>query len=515
MSSRLPRWQVVALLLLTAWLYASILTRLFLQWVGPSSDPNFQHGIFVPLFALFVLWQDRKKLGTVASSPSWVGLALVVSSLLTLVLGVLGAENFLSRVSLLILLAGLIILFRGWTFFRAVLFPWAFLILMIPIPNLIIQQVTFPLQLLASKLATGMLELVGVPVLRQGNMIVLAAMPLDVAEACSGIRSLLTLVTLAIIYGYLMETRIWVRVLLACCALPIAVVANSFRVFGTGMLVQYWDPDKAEGFFHTFEGWLIFVVALVMLFAVHRLISLIWKSGSPAAPRATASEENQSENTLHIKAGAPRFGIAAVLMLATAVGLQAHSRSEYFPPRASLSSLPSQIDGWTGLDQTIDQQTLDILGPGEYLVRDYENTSQPQPPINLYIAYFPTQKAGDTIHSPNHCLPGAGWVPTSRTIIQLTRPDGSSFPVNQYVVSKAGDRQLVLYWFQAHGRAVASEYWAKYYLVADAIRLNRSDGGLIRLMSPMYRGETPEAAQARILQLGSQFFPLLDSYIPR
>jgi exosortase len=277
--SNSPRWQAVALLLLVAWLYASILAHLLLQWVGPSRDPNFEHGIFVPLFALFVLWQDRNRLKAIPSAPSWAGLPLVVLSLLMLVLGVLGAELFFSRVSLLILLAGLIILFQGSTFFRAVLFPWAFLILMIPIPNLILQQVTFPLQLLASKLATNLLDLVGVPVLRQGNVIVLASMPLDVAEACSGIRSLLTLVTLAIIYGYLMETRIWVRVVLALSAVPIAVAANSFRIFGTGLLVQYWDPDKAEGFFHAFSGWLIFVVALIMLFAVHRAISLLWKSG--------------------------------------------------------------------------------------------------------------------------------------------------------------------------------------------------------------------------------------------
>lgn len=277
--SRLSRWQAGALLLLLGWLYASILARLFLQWVGPNRDPNFEHGIFVPLFALFVLWQDRKKLETMAPAPSWTGLPLVVLSLLMLILGVLGAELFFSRVSLLILLAGLIVLFQGWALFRAVLFPWTFLILMIPIPNLILQQVTFPLQLQAARLATGLLELVGVPVLRQGNVIVLASIPLDVAEACSGIRSLLTLVTLAIIYGYLTETRKWVRVVLAVAAVPIAVAANSFRVFGTGLLVQYWDPDKAEGFFHAFSGWLIFVVALIMMFAVHRAISLLW--GSP------------------------------------------------------------------------------------------------------------------------------------------------------------------------------------------------------------------------------------------
>ena len=216
-----------------------------------------------------------------------------------------------------------------------------------------------------------------------------------------------------------------------------------------------------------------------------------------------------------MKNGSLRFGITAGLMLATALVLQAHSRTEFFPPRASLSSLPLQIDEWTGTESVLDQQTLDILGPGEFLVRDYENASQPQPWINLYIAYFPSQKAGDTIHSPNHCLPGAGWVPTSRERVQIARPNGSSFPVNRYVVAKSGDRQLVLYWFQGHGRVVASEWWAKYYLVSDSIRMNRSDGALVRLMTPMLDGESPDATQARMMKLGSQFLPLLDSYIPR
>lgn len=216
-----------------------------------------------------------------------------------------------------------------------------------------------------------------------------------------------------------------------------------------------------------------------------------------------------------MKTNSFRFGIAAVLMLATAIVLQAHSRSEYFPPRKSLSSFPSHIDGWSGTDETLDQQTLDILGPGEFLVRDYENEDSPQPSINLYIAYFPSQKAGDTIHSPNHCLPGAGWVPTSREVVQIPAPDGSLFPANRYVVAKTGERQLVLYWFQGHGRQVASEYWAKYYLVSDAVRINRSDGGLVRLMTPMMNGESADAAEARLMKLGSQFLPMLDRYIPR
>src|SRR5271169_6064436 len=241
----LPRWQGVALLLLTAWLYASILAHLFLQWVGPHSDPNFQHGIFVPLFAGFVLWQDRKQLAAITPAPSWAGFPLVLLSMVVLVLGVLGADIFLPRVSLLILLAGLILMFQGWKFFRAVLFPWAFLILMIPIPALIMNRFTFPLQLLAARLSAALLELVGVVVLLGGNVLTLpSGQQLDVAEACSGIRSLLTLVTLAIVYGYLMETRTWVRVVLVCLTVPIAVVANSFRVFATGLLMQFGYIDE-------------------------------------------------------------------------------------------------------------------------------------------------------------------------------------------------------------------------------------------------------------------------------
>ncbi|MFZ3263329.1 MAG: VPLPA-CTERM-specific exosortase XrtD [Terriglobales bacterium] len=516
---RLQGW---SLLLLVVWLYYSILCHLGIQWI---SDPNFSHGIFVPAFSLFVLWQDREKLKNLESEPSWLGFPLIVLALLMLVLGVLGVELFTSRLSLLVLLAGIILLFRGRAFFRAVLFPWAFLILMIPLPNLILQKFTFPLQMLASKMSTFMLQLIGVPALREGNVIHLPYMSLEVAEACSGIRSLLSLLTLAIIYGYLMEKRNWVRIVLACAAVPIAVIANGLRIFGTGIVGEYWDPDKAQGFFHEFQGWLIFVVTLILLFAMHRLINLIWKpipdsGGKPASPPTRHADlANGVEKRSHVQGSvsmrSPRFLVPALLMFATAVGLQAHSQEEVFPPRQPLSALPAQIDGWTGTDETLDQPTLDILGPGEFLVRDYENASQPQPWISLFIAYFPSQKMGDTIHSPNHCLPGAGWVPTVKQIVQLKAPDGTTFPVNRYVVSKAGDRQIVLYWFQAHGRAVASEYSAKYYLIADSIRMHRSDGALIRFMSPMYPGESPDDAQARVMGLGNHFLPVLNNYIPR
>ena len=277
-SERTPWWQFLILGTALLWLYAPVLSRLIHQWVR---DPNYSHGFFVPAFSLYVLWQERDRLSSLPLRPSWSGLLLLAIAVVVLTAGTLGAELFLSRVSFLIALAGLVVLFFGWNHLRASFFPWIFLLLMIPIPNIVLNQITFPLQLLASKVAAVVLPIFGVPVLREGNVIQLPVMSLEVAEACSGIRSLMSLTTLAIIYGYLLETRMSIRVILAVASIPIAVVANGLRIIGTGLLVQYWDPEKAEGFFHAFSGWLIFVVSLMLLFLLHRGLQKLQRKEGP------------------------------------------------------------------------------------------------------------------------------------------------------------------------------------------------------------------------------------------
>ncbi|PYX86812.1 MAG: exosortase, partial [Acidobacteria bacterium] len=198
------RWQAALIVLLVGWIYLPILARLSSQW---WHDPNFSHGFFVPAFSFYVLWEKRGELAALRKKPSWTGLPILISALAILIIGVLGAELFLSRLSLLFVIAGLVVFFLGWRHQKTILFPWAFLLMMIPIPSILFNQITFPLQLLASKLAAHVLPWMGVPVFREGNVIQLPAMALEVAEACSGIRSLLSLATLAIIYGYLMENR--------------------------------------------------------------------------------------------------------------------------------------------------------------------------------------------------------------------------------------------------------------------------------------------------------------------
>ncbi len=210
----------------------------------------------------------------------------------------------------------------------------------------------------------------------------------------------------------------------------------------------------------------------------------------------------------------PRFLAAALLIAAAAIFLQARARSEVFPPRLTLKQFPAQLDGWTGTDVAIDKEVLDILGPGDFLLRIYQDPQKTQY-TDLFIAYFRSQRAGDTIHSPQHCLPGSGWLPVENQRITLTIPGHEPFPANRYLIAKGDSRQLVLYWFWAHDRGVASEYWAKFYLVADSIKMNRSDGSLVRITTPIYPGETADTAQQRLLPFVGNVGPLLDSYIPR
>ena len=264
-------WGSALIGVLMAAVYYRVLAKLVTDW---WQIPDFSHGFLVPIFAAYLVWTKRTALLETKIAPTWSGIALVFLGLAVLLLGVYGAELFLSRISLVILLAGLVLGFGGWQLLKELRFPLLVLLLAIPIPFIVFNEITLPLQTLASKLASALLPLFGVPVLREGNVIELPAMKLEVAEACSGIRSLMSLFTLAVFYGYFMDKSNLRRVLLALASIPIAIAANALRILGTGLCVQYWDPDKALGFFHEFSGWVMFLVSLGCLYIVHRVMCL-------------------------------------------------------------------------------------------------------------------------------------------------------------------------------------------------------------------------------------------------
>lgn len=283
---RSVRVVVVSLVLVAvgfAVLYQHVLVKLVHDW---ATDGNYSHGFLIAPVSAFLVWERRDRLAAAALRPTWLGLPVVVASVAVLAAGVLGAELFLTRISMLGVLAGAVLFLGGWQTLRILAFPLGVLLLAIPIPAILFNQVAFPLQLLASRFGEFALVVAGVPVLREGNVITLSNITLEVAEACSGIRSLVSLLTLAIIYGYIMDRRVWARVALALASIPVAIAANGIRVAGTGIAAYYIGPAAADGFFHEFSGWLVFIVAFVLLFAVQR--ALAWtgrnRTGGPARP---------------------------------------------------------------------------------------------------------------------------------------------------------------------------------------------------------------------------------------
>ena len=255
-----------------AFLYRQVIVDLVHDW---SRDDNYSHGFLIVPVALYLAWERRIRFASTERRPSTFGLILVLGSVLLLLVGVLGAEFFTTRISMLGIIAGSLVFLFGWEHLRIMLFPVAFLLLMIPIPTIIFNQVAFPLQLLASRFAEGTLATCQVPVFREGNVINLANTSIEVAEACSGIRSLIALLTLGIVYGYFMEARLWVRIVLALATIPVAIAANALRVAGTGLAAHFYGSSAAQGFFHSFSGWLLFLVAFTMLFALHRILRMI------------------------------------------------------------------------------------------------------------------------------------------------------------------------------------------------------------------------------------------------
>jgi exosortase len=264
-------------------LYADVLAKLLLAW---RTDDNYSHGFFIVPIALYLAWERRDQLAAASARPSSLGLLIVLASAVVLAAGVLGAELFLTRISLVGMLGGIVLFMFGWRHLRILAFPLLFLVLMIPLPAIIFNKIAFPLQLLASRAGEFALSSVDIPVLREGNVLVLANTSLEVAEACSGIRSLISLLTLGIVFGYLADSRAWVRTIVALSTIPVAVVSNGARVAGTGIAAHRFGPAAAQGFFHEFSGWAVFVVAFAMMLGLQR--ALVWIF-PPAPPQPAAA----------------------------------------------------------------------------------------------------------------------------------------------------------------------------------------------------------------------------------
>jgi exosortase D (VPLPA-CTERM-specific) len=504
------RWLLVACVAVV--LYFPVLRLLVAQW---WDDPNYSHGFLIPLFAAFVIWERRERLCRIAAKPALSGLVLLIASLALLFLGLLGAELFLARISLVGVILGLLLFLRGWPLVRALLFPLAALLLMIPLPTIVYNQMVFPLQLLASRLAAGTLQTCHImPVLREGNILILPNATLEVADACSGIRSLMSLLAFTVMYGYLAEPKGWIRWLLCVAVAPVAVFSNAVRVIFASVGSRYWGEEVVEGWPHLLSGIVLFVVATLAMIGFHCLVRLLageraekTADGGADPPPQCATTGSAGDSGL--ASGAARWWIAVAILALAALGTHTMRHGQNMPLRAPLQSIPRQIEGWQGADDPLDAKILAMTGVDDYLNRAYIRGADY---MGLYIGYYRTQATGDTIHSPKNCLPGSGWQPVSSSTVELEAPGGRSVPVNSYVIQKGAERQVVLYWYQSQRRVMASEYRAKFYMIADALRWNRTDGALVRIAAPIAGDEMQTREQAR--RFAQQVLPQLNEILP-
>jgi exosortase D (VPLPA-CTERM-specific) len=370
---------------------------------------------------------------------------------------------------------------------------------MIPLPRIVFDEIAFPLQLLAARLGEAALVALDVPVLREGNLIILPQTILEIVEACSGIRSLISLLMGVIIYAYFADPRQSVRWIIVLATVPVAIIANGLRLLGTGLAVQHFGPQAAEDFFHSFSGWLIFLVAFLMIYLLKRLIVWITPADQPAPVEKPVA---------HAGSSAPAY--ARVLLLSASLALGAlylgrTTQTEAVPIRETLAHLPEEIAGWQGRPLApFSERIVALLGVSDYITRVYVNGAAP--PLDLYIGFYQSQRTGETIHSPKNC-----WAPIKSDRIKIPIGDGV-IEANRYIIQKGMDKALVLYWYHGAGRVMASEYEAKIFLVLDSIRKHRSDGALVRVMIPFAQSE--EAATRAAGDFVKSLFPLLPRYLP-
>lgn len=499
---------IVAAFCLVFW---QVFVRLIDAWIV---DGNYSHGWLIIPIALYFVWERRDKLAAAPVQPAWSGLIVIAAGLLILLAGLWGSELFLSRIAMLPVIAGIVLFLFGWAYLRILWFPIAFLLLMIPIPAIIFNRIAFPLQLLASKFGEWAISVVGIPVLREGNVLVLSNTSLEVAEACSGIRSLVSLITLGLVYGYFMDPRFWVRSLIVASAIPVAIVANGARVAWTGMAAHWIGPQAAEGFIHEFSGWIVFVLSFLLILAIKTVILRFAPNKSQTAQSVPATSADAAFSR------ASRTGVLVVLalLLVAFVPVKRADRAEETPLRMAFALFPMQLGDWTGVQlPPFTDRVLEVLGLNDYVSRNYVKSDGVV--ANFYVGYWQSQRQGDTMHSPQNCLPAAGWEPVSQRLLTFPdprNPEGPELSVNRYVIQKGLDRQLVLYWYQGRGRIVGSEYWSKIYLVLDAARFNRTDAAIVRIVVPI-AGATADAeaaAEKNAVAFANQALPALTQFLP-
>lgn len=504
---------------LLAYMYWDSLVYLFGYWVRSE---DYSHGMLVPLISMFLVWQLRRRLMEIPREQSWWGLPVIGLGLLLYVIGELATLFVVLHLSLWIVIVGLVIALIGVRGATVIAFPLCYLLTAIPLPQFLYQTLSSRLQLWSSSLGVGCLQLVGVVAFREGNVIDLGPVQLQVVEACSGIRYLLPLIALALLCAYLFKDKLWKRVILVLSSIPISILINGFRIGMIGVLVELYGQGAAEGFSHLFEGWVLFMASLGLLIGEMWLLAKVGNAvpGGSFLERFTWIDDARGQRITHQtapvsshSAGAIYLCSVALLVPVALLSTVLADRQEVPPPRAAFVDFPMHVDKWRGATLALEKQYIDTLRFDDYVLVDYR--SDQQPPVNFYVAYYQSQKKGQSAHSPQSCLPGGGWeIQSLRPIEWPLSAMGKSMRANRVMIQKHDQKQIVFYWFKQRDRLLTSEYLVKWYLLWDAISRQRTDGALVRLASAVGPGESEAEVDERLMAFASTIEPELLRFVP-
>jgi exosortase D (VPLPA-CTERM-specific) len=507
-------------------MYADSLAFLFRHWMGSE---DYSHGMFVPLVSLFLIWQARHHITEAGTKNSGWSLAVISAGLFLYWIGEFATLYFLQHVSLWIVIVGLVISLIGVQGARTIAFPLAYLLISIPLPVFVYASLSSQLQLWSSALGVGFLQLVGVTAFREGNVIDLGPVQLQVIEACSGIRYLLPLTSLALLCAYLYKDKMWKRVVIVLSSVPISIMVNGFRIGMIGVLVEWYGQGAAEGFYHLFEGWVLFMASLGLLILEMCVLARIrakgdrlsfldrftWTHRSADLPPVATFQPLRSSSLSNGYFPGPAYLCSVALLIPVAFASTLIVEREEVPqPRAMFVDFPMQLDGWLGTSLALEKQYIDALHFDDYVLADFR-FGEGQP-VNLYVAYYQSQRKGQSAHSPQSCLPGGGWEISSFNSVDLPANSGMvrSLHANRALIQRDSQKQVVLYWFKQRDRILSNEYLLKMYLFWDAMSRGRTDGALVRIASLVGPGETENVVDQRLLRFVSTIEPELARYVP-
>lgn len=509
------------------WLAILVAAAVPVFWLGFGSlarawsTPEYSHGPLIPLISLYLFLRElRRAPPEVAGQPRtrWPGLAVL---LLALALGLFGNLIQIPDIvtyAFILWVMGVVLLTFGWERGRRHWAPVLHLIFMLPLPQFVYWQLSVFLQLVSSEIGVWLVRMAGVPVFLEGNIIDLGVYKLQVAEACSGLRYLFPILSFSYLFGILYRGPFWHKALLFLMAAPLTVLMNSVRIGIIGLLVNSYGIGHAEGFLHFFEGWVIFGTCIAILFLTATGLQRLAPNRLSLAQTIDLDFEGLGTQAKRLLSVAPSKGLAAGAVLTVAVSaafLLAPEAERPAVPRESFASFPRDVGGWSGTPETLDPEVAEVLAATDYVNMTYTAPDEAAP-VNVFSAWYQSQTDGAGLHSPEVCLPVGGWEISSIEVAQVSVPGTvyGDFRVNRAIIQKGLTRQLVYYWFEQRGTRMVNDYLAKASVVWDGIRIGRSDGALVRFVTPIGTNEDEAEADARLQRLMAELLPDLPRFVP-